>query len=702
MGDREIFDLLFDIKYLDKESNYTDGISKIIEYINKAKENPTDRSINYIYENESPIMLAIINDHKELIQPLLEAGAILKQKLDTGEIFNVLIEIKNKYPDIYKWYQTYVHDSLKKKYEQKRIEKKLKLNSFRSATNLKERRLAHTFEPSATGVKAYWLLGHGNEDGTRRFIVPKNCIIVAKAQFGESTLVTAEHRKKLTKLSDEINTSHTIIEYDKKDQSENLKINAYGKDWVKIWQKGNTTEQMIKDPINNKKELYARFGTVAVYGPGDECPFFNYSLASCYPSSNITMCADFGSGVRDIESKMTDTKNMTNFDSIKDTKEDIIEYIANLYSNSVYPTRTIIIENLNKLYDLKQNEINATISVSEKIKFMFDNLTDILYISQESLCKLFPGIYYNFICRYDTDEFEKSMLTKDENSQSYKLNLNKSGNSLHFNAYNLKQATQNNTKKSRSVKNILLNRIGEAAVHRASVIREGQNTVYRGPTINIAKIRNERKAEDLKQIEKINEDFNNLLKYFSDPEKSATSIRYHIDTFIIHTLNKISNKYDALALYINNTILPKYKNIIVAQIEDQINKKISNDRKYLETDKKIGDYNLNDLNFIINHYKNYINGLILENTYGYLYEINPDSAYTPFFSHEINDIINRTATAFLTELKIKRSHDYPLPKMIFNEESGKFHPPISRKSRKVNNRKCRKSSEQRKSRKNRR
>jgi hypothetical protein len=30
MGDREVFDLLFDIKYLDKESNYTDGISKII------------------------------------------------------------------------------------------------------------------------------------------------------------------------------------------------------------------------------------------------------------------------------------------------------------------------------------------------------------------------------------------------------------------------------------------------------------------------------------------------------------------------------------------------------------------------------------------------------------------------------------------------------------------------------------------------
>jgi len=687
MGDRSGISLLLDIMYLDKEYDYTDNISKIIEYINKAKENPTDESINYIYENKSPIMLAIINDHKELIQPLIEAGAILRQKLDTGEIFNGIIQIKNKYPDIYKWYQTYVHDSIKKKHEQKRIETKLKLNSFRSATNLKERRLAHTFEPSATGVKAYWLLGHGNENGTRRFIVPKNCMIVAKAQFGESTLVSAGHRQKLTKLSDEINTSHTMIEYDEKDPSEKLKINTYGKDWVKIWQKGNITEQMIKDPINNKKELYARFGTVAVYGPGDECPFFNYSLASCYPSSNIKMCADFGSGVRDIESKMTDTEIMTKFDSIKDTKEDIIEYIANLYSNSVYPTRTIIIENLNKLYDSKQNEINATTSVTEKIKFLFDNLDHILYISQESLCKLFPGIYYNFICRYDTKEFEKSMLTLDENSQSYKLNLNKSGNSLHFNAYNLKQATQNNTKKRRSVKNILLNRIGEAAVHRASVIREGQNTLYKGPAINIAKIRNERKAEDLKRIEKINEDFNNLLKYFSDPGKSVSSTRYHIDKFIIDILNKFSSKYDATALYINNTILPKYKNIIVAQIEDQINKKILKDRKYLE---RI-NYNLNGLNRIIKDNETYINTLISENTYGYLYEVNPDTAYTPFFSHEINDIINRTATVFLTELKNKRSDNYPLPKMIFNEESGKFHPSISRKSRKVNKRKSRKN-----------
>jgi hypothetical protein len=687
MGDRSGISLLLDIMYLDKEYDYTDNISKIIEYINKAKENPTDESINYIYENKSPIMLAIINDHKELIQPLIEAGAILTQKLDTGEIFNGIIQIKNKYPDIYKWYQTYVHDSIKKKHEQKRIETKLKLNSFRSATNLKERRLAHTFEPSATGVKAYWLLGHGNENGTRRFIVPKNCMIVAKAQFGESTLVSAGHRQKLTKLSDEINTSHTMIEYDEKDPSEKLKINTYGKDWVKIWQKGNITEQMIKDPINNKKELYARFGTVAVYGPGDECPFFNYSLASCYPSTNIDKCADFGSGVRDIESKMTDTEIMTKFDSIKDTKEDIIEYIANLYSNSVYPTRTIIIENLNKLYDSKQNEINATTSVTEKIKFLFDNLDHILYISQESLCKLFPGIYYNFICRYDTKEFEKSMLTLDENSQSYKLNLNKSGNSLHFNAYNLKQATQNNTKKRRSVKNILLNRIGEAAVHRASVIREGQNTLYKGPAINIAKIRNERKAEDLKRIEKINEDFNNLLKYFSDPEKSVSSTRYHIDKFIIDILNKFSSKYDATALYINNTILPKYKNIIVAQIEDQINKKILEDRKYLE----LINYNLNELNRIIKDTEKYINTLISENTYGYLYEVNPDDVYTPFFSHEINDIINRTATVFLTELKNKRSDNYPLPKMIFNEESGKFHPSISRKSRKVNKRKSRKN-----------
>jgi len=478
-----------------------------------------------------------------------------------------------------------------------------------------------------------------------------------------------------------------MIEYDEKDPSEKLKINTYGKDWVKIWQKGNITEQMIKDPINNKKELYARFGTVAVYGPGDECPFFNYSLASCYPSTNIDKCADFGSGVRDIESKMTDTEIMTKFDSIKDTKEDIIEYIANLYSNSVYPTRTIIIENLNKLYDSKQNEINATTSVTEKIKFLFDNLDHILYISQESLCKLFPGIYYNFICRYDTKEFEKSMLTLDENSQSYKLNLSKSGNSLHFNAYNLKQATQNNTKKRRSVKNILLNRIGEAAVHRASVIREGQNTLYRGPAINIAKIRNERKAEDLKRIEKINEDFNNLLKYFSDPEKSVSSTRYHIDKFIIDILNKFSSKYDATALYINNTILPKYKNIIVAQIEDQINKKILEDRKYLE----LINYNLSELNRIIKDTEKYINTLISENTYGYLYEVNPDDVYTPFFSHEINDIINRTATVFLTELKNKRSDNYPLPKMIFNEESGKFHPSISRKSRKVNKRKSRKN-----------
>jgi hypothetical protein len=84
MGDRDVFDLLLDIKFLNKEYNYTDNISKIIEYINKAKENPTDESINYIYENKSPIMLAIINDHKELIQPLIEAGAILTQKLDTG------------------------------------------------------------------------------------------------------------------------------------------------------------------------------------------------------------------------------------------------------------------------------------------------------------------------------------------------------------------------------------------------------------------------------------------------------------------------------------------------------------------------------------------------------------------------------------------------------------------------------------------
>jgi len=228
-------------------------------------------------------------------------------------------------------------------------------------------------------MKAYLIKGHGAE-GTGTFIVPKGCTIVAKSHVGQLNNRLYENIIGLCKIN----------------------------------------KELIKDPVTNSNELIKNIGSVVIFKEGDTCPNFEYTLLSCYlenpfdARSNYMYCNE-SSGLIELTSDTKECKptidalyNIQQADKKRYSdsainEKSISNYVINLFNNSVYPTKDQIKTEVKKI--LKEYSLETHHGIQYewmKLDYILKKLNkyDKILVSQETLCSVLPGVYYNFVCRY--------------------------------------------------------------------------------------------------------------------------------------------------------------------------------------------------------------------------------------------------------------------------------------------------------------
>jgi hypothetical protein len=163
--------------------------------------------------------------------------------------------------------------------------------------------------------------------------------------------------------------------------------------------------KILAKPLKNSAALNEVYGSVAIYPPGSECPNFYYSLFSCLRDDGFwEYCTKFSSGIINI--RKAKHRGQCNTEPEQVDSDNLKEYFAELYKNSVWPIGKDVanmIEHLESLYRHKL-ELN-----SDHADNIMDKLENIFTITQEELCYLFPGVYYNFVCRNFNNESESMM-----------------------------------------------------------------------------------------------------------------------------------------------------------------------------------------------------------------------------------------------------------------------------------------------------
>jgi hypothetical protein len=192
-------------------------------------------------------------------------------------------------------------------------------------------------------------------------------------------------------------------------------------------------KEVINNPVQHKYEIINKLGSVVFYEAGEQCPYFEYQTLSCFPSEQpYTKCYGMlGSGVNNLMAmkdqydrtniseirKMRYKDTLINYDNLDLTSDtlkefsfdEIIELLSYMYRYSVYPTQaqvvTYIRENLSHFYTTIHRNMSTNRLKDlkrEMIKEILRGITNQTFVnpSQEFLCKKFPGVYYNFVCRY--------------------------------------------------------------------------------------------------------------------------------------------------------------------------------------------------------------------------------------------------------------------------------------------------------------
>lgn len=217
--------------------------------------------------------------------------------------------------------------------------------------------------------RAYLIGGHGSELDTY-FTVPDGCTIVVNMTIG-----------KLNNLKKYNKAVQTLCTFDTK---------------------------TLLDPEKYSNTLIKNIGSVAIYKSGEQCPSFEYSFAACFNKycmlklglSDITsssICEAYSGISANIVKYMKESSKAFSAASINDTT--MIEFISNLYDMSIYPTKEEVQIILNTI------KVPAELSGNERLTYYLENLEShpSLNISQEELCKIKPGVYYNFVCRQKED-----------------------------------------------------------------------------------------------------------------------------------------------------------------------------------------------------------------------------------------------------------------------------------------------------------
>ena len=297
---------------------------------------------------------------------------------------------------------------------------------------------------NAEALPAYLVGGHAenNVPDKPTFIVPPGCVIIVAVHAGEISFLPRQVLMKFRLL--------TPYEY--------------------------------TNPLKFKGKLVDTFGSLAFYVPGDTCPNFLYSLLSCQFDDDFSVCdADF-SGLIDLPKYLSDVSGdptqLTNLESLHfKTIDETINLFSTLFKNSAEPSQSSVTKFIN--YDLKsdvsfKSKLESAANVLQQFKILakqFHGFT----IDQETLCKLNPGIHYNFICRNIRSESEEilhnfpniplynySNIQTGEINDSDMLNINFRGrrtNALLRDLTNL------------SAKKVLRNHISEAELQRKPAIR---------------------------------------------------------------------------------------------------------------------------------------------------------------------------------------------------------------------------------------
>ena len=299
------------------------------------------------------------------------------------------------------------------------------------------------FYPRLIKPKAYIIGGHAGEL-PESFIVPDNCMVVVRmldSALQDLTIFTEYFRKICTEMD----------------------------------------RNILKDPYGNISTLIDKFGSVIIYGPGDVCPNFSYNLLMCWKTikeERYGFCSKTGSGIIDID-KLDDDNEVCKLEpwsveqrtelDMKLTQLRIAHesYFTSLFSNSIYPTPTDILERIS-------------------YQKMFDDIYNTYRVTQEQLCNGIPGIYYNFVCRGTDKSNAIKKLESNINYLAPKNDDNKLLASLleHRKKYesDLKQLEQrkdnseNKQKKTNKEKKQLLNKIKNLG--NSGLIQPARTTLF--------------------------------------------------------------------------------------------------------------------------------------------------------------------------------------------------------------------------------
>jgi len=208
------------------------------------------------------------------------------------------------------------------------------------------------------------------------FIVPKDCIIIARAKPGE-----VSHLSVINPLLNKIGSIEN--------------------------------QDLYRNPLSNIKELINQLGPVSIYKPGDTCPNFEYTLFEY--TNNVKKQKTISSHIGLLKSPLKTPMAIQNYNN----KKTIINSVDETYDESVFPKRetvkNILLRNILKREPTdkettKLKDMMAT-NTSDCGKFI-DYLAKFFSVTQKQLLKIGddglakrPGVYYNFVCRYLEDSY---------------------------------------------------------------------------------------------------------------------------------------------------------------------------------------------------------------------------------------------------------------------------------------------------------
>jgi hypothetical protein len=229
--------------------------------------------------------------------------------------------------------------------------KNIKLKKLREKKGLDPERLTGVNHPST----AFVMLGHGGEDTTRQFRVPKGCILVVQVHSGETNYLPNDFFQNIFEDPEKEKFLDPVTNY-----------------------------KYIVDKINSTRDY---FTPLAIYREGDIYPGMFYTLLLQWDRGS-SLQLDY-SGV----AQYPFTKGPPGLGD-KRVKKNTPgkDVFLSLYDKSIYPTRS----KLEELVDNLPPELPKTI---ENIVNSANIDKNINIFQADLFEKLGPGVYYNLVCR---------------------------------------------------------------------------------------------------------------------------------------------------------------------------------------------------------------------------------------------------------------------------------------------------------------